>query len=300
MNKPLSVLLSSLLLIYSDGLFADTDKFLGPRDRRELQSAIDDYIKRNDSVFQYGNWYSADWWNGAKQDHDTINKLPIDSLDAIAQKHSFAYQVAEQQGKIYGITEEKRLKAIANYFAVREAKALAENPKHWLLPASDINKAVRYRDRMMTGFDHESANTENVTVINKALDWSISPIETWQLDRTHQLTVAALEKQITALQIDWNVKQFLALTQANKIPDSNDEHANTEPTLKNDPDYITLMNAIKTLTELANKQANSDKTSKSDTLKQIKSLEQQIAELSKRIEAKCAKKTNIDLKPEHK
>lgn len=182
---------------------ANQDKFLGPRDIRGIKATINGYLKHKDTIFQYGNWYGPGWWGGARGDKPG-NKPPVDSLDAIAQRHDFGYQVAEQQGKIYGAAEEKRLKGIADYLAVRDAKELPENPKDWPQPPADVTKASRYRDRMITGFAYEGPAYKGMATVGKGLDWATSPIENWELDRSHQLNASDLEKQVTRLQNNWD------------------------------------------------------------------------------------------------
>lgn len=199
-----------------------SDKFLGPRDIRGLKSAIEGYVKHGDKIFQYGNWYGPGWWGGSTDAKQAGNKPPVDSLDAIAQKHDFGYQVAEQQGKIYGIAEEKRLKGIADYLAVRDAKALPENPQEWSQPPADLAKASRYRDRMITGFAYEGPAYEGIAITGKGLDWVTSPIENWELDKSHQLNADDLEKQVSRLQNNW--------TKQNLTPDTNVGESNQTPT----------------------------------------------------------------------
>lgn len=200
-------LLWLIVILNSAYALANPDRFLGPRDSRGIKATIDGYVKHNESIFRYGNWYGPGWWGGST-DVKPGNKAPVDSLDIIAQRHDFAYQVAEQQGKVYGIAEEKRLKSIADYFAVRDAKALPENPKQWRYPPADPNKASRYRDRMVTGFSYEATVYEGISIAGKGLDWATSPIENWELDKSHQLSAADLEKQVNSLQNHWNSKNL--------------------------------------------------------------------------------------------
>ena len=337
MNRNLLCVLSSLIMLSNvNTCLANPDEFLGPRDRQTLKVEIEGYIKHNDSIFQYGNWY-APWSGGARNDDKTDNKLPVDSLDAIAQKHDFAYQIAEQQGKIYGFAEEKRLKAIADYLAVRDAKALAENPKDWLLPATDPIKAARYRDRMITGFSYEAQTYDAVVAVSKGLNWATSPIESWAMDKSLQLDATDLEKQINILQKDWNSKHFPPIArpeqpvitpQDNKTPVTIDKNkpentnntTSTETThkqndyaqsttsqadtkeLKNDPDYIELMHLTNKMMSLANTvmvHAKQGKVPNTDTVNQITDLQSKISTLNKRIEEKYAKKLNQQQR-EHK
>jgi hypothetical protein len=177
-------------------LAADSDKILGPRELHSIKSAIEAYIKQKDTVLHYGNWYGSSW----QATNANIKQAPVDSLDAIAQKHCFAYQIAEQQGKSYGITEEKRIKMLADYLAIRDAKALPENPKEWAKPPTDTNKASRYRDRMITGFAYEAPDYKNIA---RTANWTTSSIEQWKIDKTHHLNIDDLEKQVLRLQDDW-------------------------------------------------------------------------------------------------
>ena len=291
MNKH-CFLFTFILCCHNDLSLADTDRFLGPRDKHNLSTAIEDYIKRNDSVFQYGYWYGENWWR--TKTTEQINKLPIDSLDAIAQRHDFAYQIAEQQGKIYGAFQEKRLKTIADYFAVRDANALPENPKTWVLPPSDVNKAARYRDRMMTGFNNP---IEDTTIAAQQLsDWTTSPLEQWESNKTQQLSANDLEEHINALQKDWNNTHFPPLAKPTNTTVT-DVQNNTQK-LKNDPDYIELMNLSREMMQLTHsvmEQANAGKKPDNNTLNKIKTLEHRIAALNKRIETNYTKKTNDSL-----
>jgi hypothetical protein len=76
---------------------------------------------------------------------------PIDSLDAVAQKHDFGYKVAEAlgNGRPAYISY---YKAMADSICAREAAALAKNPADWPHPPADIQQARKLRDRMVVGF----------------------------------------------------------------------------------------------------------------------------------------------------
>jgi hypothetical protein len=204
------------IIIVSSVVHAITnpDRFLGPRDIRGIKSTIGDYIKYDDSMFRYGNWYGPRWWGGATA-ATPGNNPPVDSLDTLAQRHDFAYQVAEQQGKIYGIAEEKRLKDISDYLAVRDAKALSENPNKWSQPPADVNKASLYRDRMMIGGSCEPPAYQGVSVIEKEYDWVTSSIENWRTNKSNHLALADLEKQVTSLQNEWSSKNLTPISNPN-------------------------------------------------------------------------------------
>ncbi len=103
---------------------------------------------------QYGNWYGPGWSGGIETEGEDQpgNKQPMDSLDAIAMEHDFAYQIAEEQGKLHGSEWENGLKAIADQIAVRKTKLLPEDPRQWDIPPGDPDTAGRYRDRLKFGF----------------------------------------------------------------------------------------------------------------------------------------------------
>lgn len=274
----LRVFLCLVVAVNSPMTHADDnpDKFLGPRDIRGLKSAIEGYIKHRDSIFRYGNWYGPGWWGGATDAKQPGNEPPIDSLDAIAQKHDFGYQVAEQQGKIYGVSEEKRLKGIADYIAVRDAKALPENPKEWAKPPADLSKASRYRDRMITGFAYEGPAYEGIAITGKGLDWATSPIENWELDKSHQLNADDLEKQVARLQKNWGSKNLTPATNPEKsehteTPDKNTDKsektdkAEQEPTDKNSPESDKTNKTDFTTTQPNNAEQTTDKSNTTST-----------------------------------
>lgn len=240
------------------------DKFLGPRDMRGIKSAIDGYIKHKDNIFRYGNWYGPGWWGGSDSSAKPGNKPPVDSLDAIAQRHDFGYQIAEQQGKIYGVSEERRLKGIADYLAVRDAKALPENPKDWPQPPADLTKASRYRDRMITGFTYESPAYQGVAVAGKGLDWATSPIENWELDKSNQLNASDLEKQVTTLQKNWDAKNAApASSTSSEQPTATDK--NTKEPEKPAAENATPATSATTTTPEATTDKNSKETEKADS-----------------------------------
>jgi len=105
----------------------------------------------------YGNWYGPRLSGGAYNTGKPGNSQPIDELDAIAQRHDFAYDIAAEMGKKYGPHEEARLRALADSIAVREANALPRNPLEWDPPAPDPEKAHEYRRRIGFGFKHTSS-----------------------------------------------------------------------------------------------------------------------------------------------
>jgi hypothetical protein len=108
------------------------------------------------SLIYYGNWYGPGLSGGEYFSGKAGNSQPIDELDAIAQRHDFAYDIAAEMGKKYGPHEEARLKALADAIAVREANALPRNPLEWDPPAPDPEKAADYRNRIGFGFVYTS------------------------------------------------------------------------------------------------------------------------------------------------
>ncbi|MFO7536347.1 MAG: hypothetical protein R6X19_11835 [Kiritimatiellia bacterium] len=161
-------------------------------------------LRKGDNIIQYGNWYGPGWWGGARDPGKPGGKPPVDELDATAQRHDFGYQVAERMGKIYGKAEELRLKAIADAICVRDAMKLDPDPSKWNPPAADPEKADRYRNRIITGFTYESSGYDVAGTIGLGADWVTSPIENWELDRSHQLNQADMEKQVNSLVKNWN------------------------------------------------------------------------------------------------
>jgi len=109
-----------------------------------------------ETPYPYGNWYGPGWWGGGSESGAPGNRAPVDALDAVAMRHDFAYELAEEQGRIHGPAEEQRLKAIADAIAVRDAKKLPADPRDWDPPAADPAKADRYRRRIGFGFGYLS------------------------------------------------------------------------------------------------------------------------------------------------
>jgi hypothetical protein len=99
---------------------------------------------------------------------------------------------------------------------VRDAKALPENPSAWTKPPADINRALRYRDSIITGFTYQ-----NKATTNRKLDWTTSDIKNWDMDKSHQLNADDLEKQVSQLQNDWAKQNLAPNTPAKKTPSNN-------------------------------------------------------------------------------
>lgn len=110
-----------------------------------------------DSAFQganairYGNWYGPGWWGGSLDAKRVGIMPPIDSLDAVAQKHDFGYKVAEELGKGRPAIIAHYM-AIADAIAVRDAANLPKDPADWPHPPTDVKLARDLRDRIVVGF----------------------------------------------------------------------------------------------------------------------------------------------------
>lgn len=72
---------------------------------------------------------------------------PIDALDALAQAHDMAYEIAEEAGRKYGEAEKNRLLAIADAIGLRDFQNLPKDPRDWVPRPTDLEAAARYRDR---------------------------------------------------------------------------------------------------------------------------------------------------------
>jgi hypothetical protein len=155
------------------------------------------------TIIRYGNWYGPGWWGGS-EDPKRVGLLPpIDALDAIAQKHDFGYQVAEELGK--GRPElESYYKAMADGIAVRDAMALPKDPALWSPPPNNIAQARVYRDRIAVGFK------DLVQKWNALMAWKptkrLDPTDPEELNRILDglLTDKQYEARALGLVRDWN------------------------------------------------------------------------------------------------
>lgn len=109
--------------------------------------------RKGEKFKQYGNWYGDKWSGGSSGD-----ECPVDSLDEIALWHDNAYEVAIEQGKIFGFKREQWLKALADDAAAQLAEKLPQDPTKWDRQPLDVEKANRYRDKMITGFNTWTSN----------------------------------------------------------------------------------------------------------------------------------------------
>lgn len=93
------------------------------------------YVQGDGNIIRRGNWTGPGWWGGSEDPNKAGNLPPIDSMDAVAMRHDFGYQIAEEYGKRFNCGRlEQRLKAMADEIAVRDALALPDNPMDWPMP----------------------------------------------------------------------------------------------------------------------------------------------------------------------
>ena len=183
-------------------LFSE-DGLMGTRDRNVIIGASTGYDK-GEELLQYGNWYGPGWWGGGKDAAHAGDRKPVDSLDAAAMRHDFAYQLAEQQGRIHGLKEEQRLKAMADAIAVKETIQLDADPSKWPQPASDPEKANRYRDRIISGFDYTSGARDGTATVMNTTDWVTSPLINYEMDTSNQYDEEQLKRSVNILANNWS------------------------------------------------------------------------------------------------
>lgn len=177
-RSTLEVLFPSVRIVRAAGEFAasPTGQFLGDAAQQKFFTGE---VERTD--MRYGNWVGKGWWGGSELDGRVGALPPEDSLDAIAQKHDFAYETAEEmgrqlreqvsrlygaeEGRRYGEAETARLMALADAIATREANALPQDPRQWDRPPRNIEKARIFRDRVAIGLGEVQQN------LNRAKAW---------------------------------------------------------------------------------------------------------------------------------
>jgi hypothetical protein len=175
----------------------------------------------SDPLLEYGNWYGPGYWGGDRMEDRPGDQAPINSLDAIAMRHDFAYEIAEEQGRIYGPGEEQRIKAIADAIAVREAQALGSDPTQWPMPASDPETARRYQERMAFGFGYTAPGRSAAGQAMDAYDWVTSPIESYvQSQNDNRLTEQNLQTWVNSRVNDWYADHPQAVASGSTAPGS--------------------------------------------------------------------------------
>ena len=122
-----------------------------------------DDVRIDNTTARYGNWVGEGWWGGSEMP-DKVGALPpIDALDALGQAHDMAYEIAEEAGKINGDAERYRLRKIADAIGYLAFQNLPQDPRDWVPPPSDLEKAAIYRDRFpitMKGLIAKNAKDE--------------------------------------------------------------------------------------------------------------------------------------------
>jgi hypothetical protein len=176
----------------------------GSREDRGWSSLCEGVI-RNDTITRYGNWYGPGYWGGGEDPKKAGHAAPVDSLDEVAQRHDYGYQVAENYGKIFGKQYELKLKAMADKVAVEEAMSLPEDPRQWPRPPADPEAAVRYHDRMITGFILESDIYKNLSTATKVGDVITSPFITLfdETDYSHIPDLDKLKREVKSYINGW-------------------------------------------------------------------------------------------------
>lgn len=119
----------------------------------EAMAAARDKLLGGSNVMQrYGNWVGPGWWGGSEMDSHPGMLAPVDDLDAVAQKHDFGYQVAEELGRGRpGV--EASYKLLADIIAIRETKALDSDPGRWAHPPKDVALARTFTNRLIISFE---------------------------------------------------------------------------------------------------------------------------------------------------
>jgi len=150
-------------------------------------------VIKNEPIARYGKWYGPGYWGGGTDANKAGLEAPMDSLDEVAQRHDFGYVIAEKYGKIYGKQYEFKLKAMADRVAVQDSMKLPEDPTKWDRVPADPEAAVRYHDRIITGFILESDLYKNLADATKVGDVITSPFITL-FDETDYSHIPDLDK----------------------------------------------------------------------------------------------------------
>ena|GEM_PF-3878262 len=160
MNLQRTSLIAFLLILVASlsiqTVGADEAQFDLKADVKTTGRLLTEMAWNTETPYPYGNWYGPGWWGGGNASDNPGTRAPVDELDSIAMRHDFAYQIAEEQGKLHGPAEEQRLKALADAIAVQDSKKLPADPRDWDPPAPDPAKADRYRRRIGFGFSYLS------------------------------------------------------------------------------------------------------------------------------------------------
>lgn len=108
--------------------------------------------KGYEGTARYGNWVGEGWWGGSTSPTAPGMNPPVDDLDAVAQRHDFGYQIAEELGRGRpGVTGTYLL--MADIIAIRDALALDRDPAKWAHPPKDIERAKTFVKRLVIIFE---------------------------------------------------------------------------------------------------------------------------------------------------
>lgn len=103
-------------------------------------------------MMRYGNWLGPGWWGGSELSSRPGMSAPVDDLDAVAQKHDFGYQLAEEMGRGRpGV--EGTYRVMADLIAIRDAMRLDADPTRWAHPPKDPALARTFVRRLEISFE---------------------------------------------------------------------------------------------------------------------------------------------------
>jgi hypothetical protein len=159
-----------------------------------------DAYRHDDTLLEYGNWYGPGYWGGSRDPNKPGSKPPVDSLDAIAMRHDFAYQIAKEIGG----SEKYRIMAMADAIAVQEALALDPDPTKWDMPPTDPEKARRYLGRFPYGIGAKGFYDATVHLALERDNWITSPgLSLAMILNGNRLWPEDLKKQVAERVIAW-------------------------------------------------------------------------------------------------
>ena len=178
--------------------------------------AFDTAAGEGDNRFRYGNWYGPGWWGGSELPDRAGSLPPVDALDAVAQKHDFGYLVAERLGAGNKALE-AHYKALADVIAVRDARALPEDPRRWNPPPRDPVMARKYRERIVLGFpNYQQRLNELKAFIPARIDPSEPEALDYILEEKKPLDDKALEALMNQEVRSWNSAHAERLAERNR------------------------------------------------------------------------------------
>ncbi|MCP5537456.1 MAG: hypothetical protein H7A51_14635 [Akkermansiaceae bacterium] len=184
--------------------------------------------------FRYGNWYGPGWWGGSELSNRAGMLPPVDALDAVAQKHDFAYEIAEKLGR--GNKQlEAHYKALADVIAVKDTLALPSDPTKWKPPAKDPVMAAKYWERIAKGFpNYQQRLNELKSLIPSRVDPSHPETLDWFIDGKPPLNEKQLSELVNARLKAWNAQYAKIKARKDRmkydfIPDRSDDPSEKGP-----------------------------------------------------------------------